>query len=172
MMRKDRYGRGKGQSFIPDFFLSVIIFILVVNTLYITADRAFSKGEGYEPETLQRKGFYITDTLVKTSGYPADWNGSDVRLPGLKANDSEAIDAGKLEMMDNISDDELKHMWGIGEYMFNLTVCSNDIDHSYGWDVDHESSLIIPVQRYVVIDSGNGTLSRGRLSLVIWRPVE
>jgi hypothetical protein len=71
----------KGQVFIPDFAASVVLFslfLLAFGLIWNSAMASFIQ----EGDLTERQHRY-TFSLLKTSGAPADWNSTNVEIPGL-----------------------------------------------------------------------------------------
>lgn len=157
----------KGQTFTADFFFSVVVFVFIINILYLATNNAQSNTADLESDLMQKKVFYITDTLVRTGGHPSDWNSTNVELPGL-VESSNIIDLCKIAEFGNISNSNLTYMWGLVDYDFNLTIKSDTVYMTFGNDINMSSTFITPIERVVLIELSGNTYERGILTFTLW----
>lgn len=74
----------KGQVFTPDFVSSIVLFslfLLMFGVVWNSSIDLFVKESNVEE--VQHD---YTFSLLRTSGYPSDWNSSNVEVPGLYKN--------------------------------------------------------------------------------------
>lgn len=159
----------KGQTFTPDFFFSAVIFIFILNFVYLAWNSAQEKTLDVESDYMQKKTFYITDMLARTPGFPLDWNSTNVELCGL-ADSPNIINVSKMDYLGNISYDNLTYLWGLGYYDFNLTIESDSIYRSFGKSIDANSVHITPTERVILIeDDSTGVFEKGLLRFILWK---
>ncbi len=158
----------RGQTFTHDFFLSTIVFIFIINICYFAFNSAQDKSSSFESDLMQKKVFYITDMLVRTPGYPPyDWNETNVELIGL-ADSSNVLDNDKLDMLGNISYDNLTYIWGLAYYDFNLTIEGNSTYYTFGKDIKMNATFITPFERIVLVETDDNTTEKGILKYTLW----
>lgn len=84
--------RPRGQTLSGDFIISVAIFLVVLSIVLPlfaqVSDRARTENEQRE---IEKRSLFVSDAIVKTSGYPSDWNAATVRTLGF-------LDNGRLNM--------------------------------------------------------------------------
>lgn len=158
----------KGQTFTPDFLVSAIIFIFIMNVSYMAWNGAQDVGSDFETDYMQKKVFYITDMLTRTPGYPYGWNSTDVELIGL-SDSSNMINLSKLDELLNVSYDNMTFLWGVTDYEFNLTVSGEVTYKSFGQTIDNNARFITPIERVILINYGNGTIDKGYLRYTLWK---
>ena len=117
----------------------------------------YSNNQFQETETLidmREKAVLISDLLVKSQGNPADWNSTNVVSFGL-ATSSSIISQEKLVQLNNITCSKFKEISGIN-YNFYLEVKDlneNTLFKDTKCGEYLSSGKIIPVERYVLLDS-------------------
>ncbi len=171
-----RYSCRKGQVFASDFVISVVLFIVMLIAaadLWNIASLKYSKSSTYE--IMQKKAFSITDTLIKTEGYPKNWTNATVRLIGVSEEKENVLSKRKLLEMRNISYSDLRTAWGVSDYEVYLKftnssgdlVALDDAFLEYGLFPSQEKDLV-PLRRLVLIND-SGTLVRSTLMFMVWR---
>lgn len=163
-----KWTKRKGQTFTPDFFVSAIIFIFILNVSYLAWNGAQDTSSDFETDHMQKKVFYITDMLTRTPGYPYGWNSTNVELIGL-SDSSNKINSSKLDELQNISYDNMTFLWGITDYEFNLTISGETTYATFGKTIDNGARYITPIERVILIDYGNGTIDKGYLRYTLWK---
>jgi len=85
-----------GQLFTTDFIVSLVLFMSVLGTVFYGIGTSVDQqAQRNDRAVLQQRAAQTADLLVRTSGYPADWNASSVRVTGL-ASDDHIIEPGKF----------------------------------------------------------------------------
>ncbi|MBW6462246.1 MAG: hypothetical protein K0B07_04330 [DPANN group archaeon] len=163
-----RWTKRKGQTFTPDFFVSAIIFIFILNVSYLAWNSAQDIGSDFETDYMQKKVFYITDMIARTPGYPYGWNSTTVELIGL-SDSSNMINYSKFLELQNVSYGGMTFLWGISDYDFNLTISGETTYETIGKSIDNNARYITPIERVVLIDYGNGTIDKGYLKYTLWK---
>lgn len=173
-LRKQRHR--KGQAFTADFLLSAVLFIIIlfaaVELWNITASK-YSKNDSYG--IMRDKALSITDSLIKTEGYPSGWTNETVRMLGISEGVPNVLDKNKMLEMKNISYSKLRNVFGLSDYEVYLnftnssgaTIVMNGASLEYGLAPFLKKDLV-PMKRFVLInDSGN--IIRSVLVFMIWR---
>lgn len=113
----------KGQVLSPDFILSIFIFTAILFLSYTIWNITYEKSvRFYKTEEMQRKAFYISNTLINTPGIPENWNTTDVRMIGLKNAGDDTLDTEKLISFKLLSYSESKSALGTGSYGYNINI--------------------------------------------------
>lgn len=91
-----------------DFMIALLIFVIVI---FIYYDFTFNLDEGEEDiiDDFILEGKLISSALVG-SGYPNDWNKSNVEIIGL-TNGNQRLDENKIQMFSNMSYVEMKQIF-------------------------------------------------------------
>lgn len=160
----------RGQYFTHDFLLSIILFLAIMSLGLNTWDNLGKKiNEVDYLEYMEQKSFYITDVLIKTQGYPQNWNETTVLLPGLSSGKSHILNYTKINMMNSINNSEMIRMWDIQGYGYNLTIRnSTAVIMSHGSLVLQNASILLPYSRVVTIDYGNA-VDKGTFEFLLWK---
>lgn len=166
----------KGQAFASDFLISAVLFIaILIASMELWNITALKYSNTDSSEFMQKKAFSITDTLIKTEGYPKNWTYATVKLIGISEGTPQILNKSKLLEMKNIGYSDLKSIWGVGDYDVHLnftnisgnTVVLDSVALEYGQAPLGQKDLL-PLKRLVIInDSGN--LIRSVLTFIIWR---
>ncbi|VVB59961.1 Uncharacterised protein [uncultured archaeon] len=168
--------RKKGQAFASDFVISAVLFIIILAIsieMWTATGLKYSKSES--SDFMQKKAFSITDTLIKTQGYPLDWTRNSAKVIGVSGETPQVLNKSKLIEMKYISDSDLKNTWGISGYnvYMKFTNSSGNIISLDGTALEYgivpfQQKDLVPLKRLVLInDSGN--LIRSVLTFLIWR---
>ena len=166
----------KGQVFGSDFVMSAVLFIIILFAAIELWNIVAAKYSNSSPnELMQKKAFSITDTLIKTEGFPKDWTNETVKIIGMSDETPQIIDRVKLSSMDNISYSSMKGLWGISDYdayiaFMNSTGDIMIIDGvllEYGQRPLNQKDLV-PLKRLVLIND-SGTLKKSVMTFIIWR---
>ena len=162
---KDR----KGMIFTTDFMISAILFFAVVSLTYVSWNTLESKsGDFQEYKYISDRANYVTELLVRTEGYPNNWNATTVRLPGL-LDSNQYISTQKLDSLSQINSSDLKSMWVIGDYGYNLTIYNSSLIHySIGTPVDDDASQVVSKSRLVLYNDSDNMI-KTNLRFILWR---
>lgn len=166
---KKRDNNRKGMSFAIDFMVSAILFFAVVSLTYMSWQTLESRsGDFHEYNYISNRANYVTELLVRTEGYPNNWNATTVRLPGL-LDSSQYISTRKLESLSLIDPSDLKSMWGIGNYGYNLTIYNSSLIHySIGTPIDDGASQVVSKSRLVLYNDSDNMM-KTNLRFILWR---
>ena len=111
----------KGQLFSSDMIVAVFLFLAAVSAALFAWNSAIDKSV----QTMQRQDMEITgtrilDILVKSPGYPIDWENKNATTIGLASYD-RTIDANKLNAFLDMDYNRTKNIFGIPyDYFFRL----------------------------------------------------
>jgi hypothetical protein len=106
----------KGQLLMTDFMLSIAIFLAILLStmaLWSSVDTQIRDAEGRRD--MQAITVYISDTLVRSTGYPANWTNDTVQMIGL-ASDEHVIDVEKVFKLKRMDYDQVREMMKLGNY--------------------------------------------------------
>lgn len=166
----------KSQVFGSDFIMSAALFLIIlfasVELWNMTAAKYSNHGSN---ELMQKKAFSITDTLIKTEGFPKNWNNETVKIIGVSEKTPQVLDRIKLLDMKNISYSNMKKLWGVSDFNVHITfmnstgetISINGVSLEYGQKPSNQKDLV-PLKRLVLIND-SGTLIRSVMTFIIWR---
>ncbi|MBN3037771.1 MAG: hypothetical protein JW834_04980 [Candidatus Diapherotrites archaeon] len=153
----------KGEIAFMDLIVASFVFIVLLTGILWAwnweveqLDRKVLAGE------IGERGLRITDALVKSRGYPAAWNASDVEVVGLADSDRQ-LSASKIEgliaLSESIGYEGMKGMLGTWGHDFYLRI------------MDDESAVLAeageePVMARTVVTVRRYALYEGRSAVV------
>lgn len=111
----------KGQLFSSDMIAAVFLFFIVVSATLFAWNSAVDK----YVQTMQRQDMEITgtrilDTLVKSPGYPVDWENKNATTIGLASYD-RTIDSKKLDAFLDMDYNATRKVFGMPyNYFFKM----------------------------------------------------
>lgn len=162
--------RSKGQTISLDFLVSVIIFIVFMLLLIpvisnIESDFQDQKNRRF----METKIITVSDLLLKTPGYPENWNDVNVESIGLVTG--EQLNGSKMMILKTMGYDRVRSIIGLSgtEFYMNFTnyknepVFFNGIKLEYG-NSDISGNYVYKIKRLSVM---NDTIII--MNLVIWR---
>lgn len=168
----------KGQALASDFTISIALFLfLIVGCAIVWNTTAGKYARFRDNQFMQEKIFSVSDTLVRTPGYPPEWNGANVKLIGLSEGESHMLNKSKLLEFKNVDYSTAKNMWGLGgyEYYAKFTDSDGDLISLDGSALEYGNSSflsgkkdLVPLKRLVLINE-SGNITRAALTFVIWR---
>jgi len=166
----------KGQVFGSDFILSAVLFLILlfasVELWNLTAAKYSNEGSN---ELMQKKAYSITDALIKTEGFPENWNNETVRIIGVSEKTPQVLNKIRLLNMKNISHLQMKRLWGVSDFNIRITfmnstgetIIVDGIPLEYG-QIPLNQKDLVPLKRLVLIND-SGTHIRSIMSFSIWR---
>ena len=112
----------KGQMFTMDMALSMLVFIGIAGLSITMVNSAFdSKAFLSEEELMEQKLKRTSDLLVRTGGYPENWNHSNVELPGI-AEPSHVLQPEKFIELRRMSYRDFRSANRIYGYGFRMDI--------------------------------------------------
>lgn len=169
-----------GQMFASDLVASVIVFFFIVNLSLIIWNMAYeNKTKFNEVRQLRERVVRTADILVRTPGYPQDWDETSVELAGFVTED-HVLDNEKLRSFNDTSYADQKDAIRSTPNEFYLTVRSDgsiitlsepsepDMDLEFGEEQDASTTTAVTSKRSVLLNTSN-QLERATLKLVFWR---
>lgn len=158
----------KGQIFTSDSIIALTLFLTLIIISLSLIDRQINNLiEQEERNKAINKAFQIADFLVRTEGYPKNWNSSNVKLIGLAYPD-HVLQTNKINEMSNITYEELKIKLKVEPYNFLLTINSTGNNYSIGRMWNENTTLIVVEERSILINDSN-SLERGIMRLYLWQ---
>ena len=163
----------KGQSFMPDFMGSLLVFTVILSIFLFSWNSVQGNQSDFDVEDeVRRNAYYTTTFLVSTPGYPEDWTNETVDIPGFAAGSDNVLSRDKLREFRNLSYDDQKSL--LDGRDFHLTFRKNGTllqldseDLEYG-KKPVNASLAVPVTRNVLIE-GSGSMEDAEMKYVVWQ---
>lgn len=159
----------KGQIWSIDFIVSVVIFIIMITALFFSFD-ILSRDAQKQNELLLMQDLVleVTESLVRSPGYPLDWDNETVGIIGL-ARDENVLDQNKVMEFLNVSYNSSRAFLSMTYYDFNFSIeylngsvmNLDGFDISKGIDCSYASD-VLAVNRFVIL---NGSISKLKLVL-------
>ncbi|MFH1447668.1 MAG: hypothetical protein ABIG39_02290 [Candidatus Micrarchaeota archaeon] len=116
----------KGQIFTIDFVISLAVFVTIlitIITLWMGIDLHIKEIESRREMHLI--SIAISDALIRSPGYPADWNETNVQSIGI-AKGEYVLDIHKIIALMNLEYDTARSILRLGNYQ--LFIYMTDID--------------------------------------------
>lgn len=119
----------KGQFFSIDFVLALALFSLVVLSVAFAWEDARAQALDLQAHAnIYSKAEAVSDSLVRSKGFPENWNATSVQSIGL-ASEARVLNESKAEEMMGLSYSTAKSKLAVWEYdfYFNLTDSSGEL---------------------------------------------
>lgn len=160
--------RNRGQIFSSDLVLSFAVFSVILSVAVVALNIAWSNQTQFSRSwRLERKSLIISDLLVRSNGYPDDWNASNIRIVGI-AQPSHIIQPYYLSKLANLSEKSLRSAWQLQyDISFYLNLSASNYSWQRGQRWNESADEIVPQTRSVLIND-SGRLKRGVLELTLW----
>jgi hypothetical protein len=153
----------KAQAWSFDFMASITVFFFMVAVLLFTWQYVtYQNDELALINNMENSAITISETLIRTQGYPQEWNDTNVQIIGL-AVEENVLDETKLVSFVLMDYNYSKFLLGITglEYYFRVKQLNGSIAQSGGMNLESgidptgfpRTSVIVPVERSVLFDS-------------------
>jgi hypothetical protein len=155
--------RRRGQVVGFDLMIAVAIFMLISIFLVFTwVEYNHKIDQRVEYNDMIATGLQTTNILVKSPGYPWNWNTTDVEFIGLVDEDRQ-ISQAKLDQFLNMSYADLRNKLKTGPYDFYFNLEKTDGENvTLGLTPSGERQFRL--ERYV--KHGN---EKAKLQLTLWK---
>lgn len=150
-----------------DFAVSVVIFAFVVSIVVFAWNYSTQNSmDQVNFNILQNDVMMISDSLIRVSGLPEDWNDTNVQVIGL-ADEENVLNSTKVLRFIGLDYGFTKSILGIGNYdfYFDIRYPNNTIMEISGTTltkgihpVGQDSRIVVPVERYVILDGNVGKM--------------
>ena len=118
-----RFTSTKSQILSIETMVMVVFFALFAATFYTTFNsRSSSVGNVIEMRELEKRIIQSSEMLIRTQGFPHDWNQTNVIQPGFL--DGETCSFEKLEMFFNMSQSKINQALNLESYSIFLNITS------------------------------------------------
>lgn len=157
----------RAQMWSLDFAVSVVIFAFVVSIVVFAWNYSTQNSmDQVNFNILQNDVMMISDSLIRVSGLPEDWNDTNVQVIGL-ADEENVLNSTKVLRFIGLDYGFTKSILGIGNYdfYFDIRYPNNTIMEISGTTltkgihpVGQDSRIVVPVERYVILDGNVGKM--------------
>lgn len=148
-----------GQIFTTDLVISTLIFFVIVNLSLITWNITQANTVMFNDERdLQNRVTRVADLVVRSPGYPTDWNTSSIQVIGFTARDHE-IDNRKLAAFHQLPYTQQVHLMRTDHTNFSLTFSSD----GHTVNISHPTAAIGP-EPIAVITQTDAMLTNTRIA--------
>ncbi len=160
-----------GQLFSYDFIISAMVFLFFFSTFFFVWDY-LNRQIVWQSDIndMQGRAALLSDVLVRTSGYPANWTAANVETIGLAATSEEnVIDPGRLAALNATDYATARNIMGLGQKYgvhLQLNDTSNNTIFTYG-QYPSSPTAVVPINRYVLYDNSTSR-PRATLRLIVW----
>lgn len=159
----------KGQTFMPDFMASIVVFGLILTVFLSSWNMVLSsQTTDVSQRTASIQASHTSSFLISTPGYPENWeqNPDDVEIVGF-ADPDHLVQSSKLDAFKNELDpSEQRELLQTGNYYMTI---ENDthVMETLGDDDYSEASTVIPNTRNIRFND-SGEIQEARLNYVVW----
>jgi hypothetical protein len=150
----------QGQISSIDLLIAILLFALIFFSLrgawLDTIDSALKDSDAFEMQVLSSEAM---DSLIKTPGFPTNWNSTNVELIGL-AEKENVLNEKKVLAFEAISYETAKTKLGLGKYDFSFDINSiNPSNNITIGQVVDSNSIIISIKRVVTYKGGEASVT-------------
>jgi hypothetical protein len=145
-----KYKNRKGQIWSLDFITSVIIFLIVlIPLLFVWTYVNIQNQQQILFDEVETLTLFISDSLIRTEGYPEGWDTVNVEQIGL-ASEENALNATKVSYFISMGNSEYNRtrtiLTGGYDFFFNMT----DINGTSIGLIGSKPAdrMTVPIERY------------------------
>jgi hypothetical protein len=164
----------RAQVWSFDFMASVIVFFVIIAILFFSWEYiTFQNEDLITFNEMENNALSITDTLIRTPGFPEHWNETNVQIMGL-ASEENVLNETKILMFVQMDYDYAKRILGIPAYEFYFRISylngtqarANNTDLVIGLDptLFLNSTMVVPIDRKILFDTRVASLE-----FILWR---
>ncbi|MCW1296419.1 MAG: hypothetical protein OH319_01925 [Candidatus Parvarchaeota archaeon] len=156
----------KAQVLSADLVVSIFIFTIIISLFFIFWRNVYNNLTMQEKFLeLQYSAIRISNMLVKTTGYPSNWNSTNVVQIGL-ASEANVLSIEKLRVFLDINYAEIKRIMKISEdfrvrvkYRNGSTILDNlGLPLEKGLEPSPSAKIIVPIERPCLLKLENVTV--------------
>ncbi len=160
------YKHRKGQIWSLDFVTSIVVFMVAFIPLFFIWTYVNTQSQQQilfdQVETLTLS---ISDSLIRTKGFPEGWNTSNVNLMGL-ASEENVLNSTKVSYFFAMGNSEYNRtkaiLTGGYDFFFNLTDINGTEHGTIG--NKQQNRMMVPVERYCLY---NERITKLELALLV-----
>lgn len=150
--------RKHGQVASGDFIVSISIFLFmlaIILPLYV--NMSYQSEEKRLLEDIQTRSGFVTDSLLKTGGWPEDWNETNVEHIGL--SDNGRINKTKIRRLMAMDPSSVKRVLGMQDLELNISF--------YNMEGPEMTGIAVSPAAYFYVNS-SGLLGSINNSGLVW----
>jgi hypothetical protein len=152
----------KAQVWSFDFAVSVVIFFSVVVMILFSWNYTSAKHtEQVLFNEMESKAVSLSDSLIRTRGFPEEWNSTNVQIIGL-ADEENVLNETKILQLVGMPYNTIRATMGIMNYNFYLGIrhLNETVINMNGTDLEcgehpslySNSTMIVPIERFMLFD--------------------
>jgi hypothetical protein len=146
----------KSQIFSADMNVSLFLFITFTLFSIFLFNYSSTEIDDYiSMRDMQNLAVLSTDSIIRSPGFPNDWNHTNVRSLGL-ADEENVINYSKMMELSQVDYFLAKTLLTqrIYEFYINITEFNGTSIMIYGNDDTSSSATILPYTRFCLLDEG------------------
>ncbi|MFB6213110.1 MAG: hypothetical protein ABEJ07_00895 [Candidatus Nanohaloarchaea archaeon] len=163
-----------GQTFMPDYFASIVVFTFLLMMFLSTWSAVLDSQSSFDgAEAMRFRARHTTSFLVSMPGYPEKWEkpGVDVRIPGFASTD-HVLQESKLEAFRDLSYREQSEILLAREFYMSVRN-STGVMRLNGKPLEFGKNYsggrtVVPITRSVMVNL-SGNMRTAKLRYVVWR---
>jgi len=165
----------KGQTFMPDYLASLLVFAAVV-AIFLSSWNAMIENQTIfsEEEEMRTQAERTSMFLISTPGHPENWedNPNSIEVPGFASPD-HVLQYEKLDAFnDSLDYDQQRSLLQAQNFYMEVRNDSGPLTEGgekliYGKNYTN-ATTIVPVTRNVQVNI-SGDMKTARLQYVVWR---
>lgn len=163
----------KGQTFMPDFMASIVVFGLILTVFLSSWNMVLSsQTEDVSQKTATIQAAHTSSFLISTPGYPDNWeqDSVDVEIVGF-AEPDQLVQSSKLEAFRNLDYSEQRELLQTSNYYMSIendtgVLSMNGEPLEFGNSYS-DASTVIPNTRNIRLNN-SGQIQEARLNYVVW----
>lgn len=150
----------KLQAWSTDFAVSLVIFLTAFSLIiFIWHQTFYHTHQNFQIIKMERLALSISDKLIRTPGFPRDWNDTTVEVLGL-AEEENILNSTKIEIFLGMENETIRSLLGIQNYnfYFEILYLNNTLVEIDGKTLvkgvpPKNTECVIPVERYVILQN-------------------
>ncbi len=148
--------REKGQTVSYDLLIAVLLFLLLMQTMqFLWTDSLQGNLDQQGIITMRELASNVSETLIKSQGFPREWNSANVETIGLAQRPS-VLSVDKVREFGLIDHNQARILLALSQYdfFFELDSVLNELDVNVGNAVPDTGELAV-VSRNVIYGGEN-----------------
>jgi len=157
-----------------DLIASITIFVLAIALVMFSWSYASCQNQQQAVSNMiEKKALSVSDALIRTRGFPENWNTTTVIAVGL-ASEEGVLNTTKVSEFIDMDCGKIKHLLGIENYNFyfeiNDTLTNAAVETEDGKNATKGefpagwATAVVPIERYVLF--GNRP---AKMRFILWQ---
>ncbi len=157
-----------GQVFSADATIGLSLFVVtLVLSITLLNTHMQDKIEIAREERASQIAFQAADFLIRTPGFPSDWDANTVQLIGL-ADPAYIIQPEKVTQLDTLSYAQIRAHLKTQPYDILINITDPSYSETAGQNWPQSAAIVAQESRTVLIEHTNRT-RRGTVEVTVWR---